>query len=258
MVELRNVQSSFEGRQILKGVSFVAQPRQITALVGASGSGKSTVLKLIMGFFQPDRGEILIEGENIVGLPERKLLQVRRKMGMVFQHSALFDSMTVAENVGFYPFYVERQPWRKVQPSVKELLGELGMADDAKKLPGELSGGMQRRVALARALIYHPQILLYDEPTTGLDPHMTSIVDELIMETNEKFGITSIVVSHDLPSVHRIADHVILLSNGESLDVGPPEELVSSSDPKVMEFTKEWRSQVEQLSQLDNNHNHQS
>ena len=255
MVELANVESSFEGRRILKGVSFVARDKKITALVGASGSGKSTVLKLIMGFFQPDSGQILIEGEDIVGLPERKLLEVRRKMGMVFQHSALFDSMTVAENVGFYPFYVEKQPWKKVRSRVMGLLRDLGMADDAHKLPGELSGGMQRRVALGRALIYHPQILLYDEPTTGLDPHMTSVVDDLITETNERFGVTSIVVSHDLPSVCRIADHVVLLSDGQSLDIGPPEGLLESSDERVIEFTREWRSQVEMLSKLENNHN---
>lgn len=244
MIEFKDVHLDFDGHEVLKGVSFHCPPRQVTAIMGPSGSGKSTALRLVMGFLQPRQGQLVVDGEDVTRLPEKSWVKVRRKMGMVFQHSALFDSLTVCQNVAFYPHFVDRQPWRKVRPQVLELLSELGLDGHADKLPEELSGGMQRRVALARSLIYRPKILLYDEPTTGLDPHMTAVVSEMIDEMNERYEVTSIVVSHDLPSIHDIADHVVLISDGQSVTVGPPSELLTSKQPAVARFADSWRQQI--------------
>ena len=247
MIEFKDVWLSFGNQEVLRGVSFHAPVEQITALAGASGSGKSTVLKLVMGFMCPDRGAIIIDGEDVSNCDERHWKEVRRKMGMVFQNSALFDSMSVLQNVGFYPHYVEGQPWGKVKRAVLDVLGEVGLVEHAHKMPDELSGGMKRRVALARSLIYRPKILLYDEPTTGLDPAIIEVVNELILEMNEKYGVTSIVVSHDLECIHAVADKVVLLSNGESRDLGPPGEMLRSRDPLVEAFTAGWRAHIREF-----------
>ncbi len=244
MIVFDDVWASYGTELVLRGVSFTADSLQITALVGPSGSGKSTCLRLIMGFLKAQRGRILIDGQDVEQLNEREWVVVRSKMGMVFQNSALFDSMTVCQNVGFYPHYVEHQPWRKVRREVMALLHELEMEEAADKLPGQLSGGMQRRVALARSLIYKPKVLLYDEPTTGLDPQMTDVVNELIREMSERYGVTSIVVSHDLPSIHAVADHVVLIDQGESLTIGKPAELLRSEEPRLKKFAAGWREQV--------------
>jgi ABC-type transporter Mla maintaining outer membrane lipid asymmetry ATPase subunit MlaF len=190
-----------------------------------------------------------VDEEDVTAIKEKRWARVRRKMGMVFQHSALFDSLTVAENVGFYPYYVDREPWKKVRGRAVELLAELGLADAANKMPEELSGGMQRRVALARALIYHPKILLYDEPTAGLDPQNSELVSHMISEANEKFGVTSVVVSHDLQCIHEISDHVVLIVAGETIEVGPPRQLFLHSDPRVASFTSVWRQQVREYAE---------
>jgi phospholipid/cholesterol/gamma-HCH transport system ATP-binding protein len=248
MIEFKDVHLSFGDTEVLQGVSFHCPPHQVTAIMGPSGSGKSTALRLVMGFLRPDQGTLLVDGEDVSSLKEKAWVRVRRKMGMVFQHSALFDSLTVCQNVAFYPHFVDKQPWRKVRPQVLELLRELGLEHDADKLPEELSGGMQRRVALARSLIYRPKILLYDEPTTGLDPHMTEVVSDLIDEMNERYEVTSVVVSHDLPSIHDIADHVVLISDGQSYTVGAPSELLTSEQPAVQRFAGSWRQQIRSYS----------
>jgi len=245
MIRFEDVWLAFGERHVLRGASFKAANGNITALLGASGSGKSTILRLLMGFLTPDRGLIMIDGEDVTGLGERQWARIRRKMGMVFQDSALFDSLSVCMNVGFYPHFVEKQPWRKVEPQVMELLREVGLEHDSRKMPGELSGGMQRRVALARGLIYRPKVLLYDEPTTGLDPGMIEVVNELILEMGEKYGVTSIVVSHDLECIHHVADHIVLLANGGATAVGDPHQLFVSDDPQVKEFTRSWRNSLE-------------
>lgn len=244
MIQFENVWAKYDTEDVLRGVSFTAQSGQITALVGPSGSGKSTALRVIIGFLKPERGRVVIDGEDVTNLAEKEWDVVRRKMGMVFQNSALFDSLTICQNVGFYPHYVEGLPWRRVRNEALKLLEELGLSGVADKLPDELSGGMQRRVALARSLIYHPKILLYDEPTTGLDPQMTEVVNELIKEMNDRYEVTSIVVSHDLPSINAIADHVVLIDEGESVTVGHPREFMSTDDPRVLKFTGSWREQI--------------
>lgn len=244
MIGFKDIWVVLHGQEILRGVSLQAQQGKITAIVGRSGSGKSTALRLMMGLIVADKGRVFIDGEDVTGLSEQAWFKVRRKMGMVFQNSALFDSMTVCQNVGFFPHFVERVPWRTVRPQAMELLAEVGMADHAHKLPGELSGGMRRRVALARSLIYRPKLLLYDEPTTGLDPQMIQVVNELIMEMNEKYGVTSVVVTHDLECVHEVADHVVLLENGEAVTVGSAHQLLVSEEPSVLAFTSNWRRSI--------------
>lgn len=244
MIEFQNVWAGYDERDVLQDVSLSCAAGKITAIVGPSGSGKSTVLRLLMGFLPARRGRMEIDGEDVSRLGEKAWVKVRRKMGMVFQHNALFDSLTIAQNVGFYPHYVERKPWGEVRPQALQMLSELGLDNVGDKLPGELSGGMQRRAALARSLIYKPKILLYDEPTTGLDPHATDVVNSLIHEMNERYKVTSVLVSHDLPSVHDMADHVVLIEEGRSITVGAPRELLQSSTPQVVKFAGHWRRQV--------------
>lgn len=248
MIQFDDVWVSYGDEQVLRGVTFRCPAQQVTAIIGPSGSGKSTVLKLLMGFICLDRGRLIVDEQEVSNCDERQWQAIRRKMGMVFQNSALFDSMTVAQNVGFYPHYVEHRPWRQVYAEVRTLLADLGLDDAENKYPAELSGGMQRRVALARSLIYKPQILLYDEPTTGLDPHMTEVVSNLIAEMADRYGITSIVVSHDLPSIHDIADHIVLIDEGEAVTVGKPGELLTSEDERVRRFTAAWRQQIHSYS----------
>jgi phospholipid/cholesterol/gamma-HCH transport system ATP-binding protein len=246
MISFEDIWVVLRRQEVLRGVNLHAGEGRITAIVGRSGSGKSTALRLMMGLLHPDRGRVLIDGENVTDLSEQEWFAVRRKMGMVFQNSALFDSLTVCQNVGFFPHFVERIPWRKVRPQAMELLAEVGMAEHAHKLPEELSGGMRRRVALARSLIYRPKLLLYDEPTTGLDPQMIKVVNELIMEMNEKYGVTSVVVTHDLECVHEVADHVVLLESGEAVTVGSAHQLLVSQEPAVLAFTSNWRRSIEE------------
>jgi phospholipid/cholesterol/gamma-HCH transport system ATP-binding protein len=246
MIGFKDIWVKFGHQDVLRGVDLRAAKGRITAIIGTSGSGKSTALRVMMGLLHPDQGRIYVDGEDVTDLSEREWLQVRRKMGMVFQNSALFDSLTVCQNVGFVPHFVEQKPWRKVLPLAMEMLGEVGLADHAHKMPGELSGGMRRRVALARSLIYRPKILLYDEPTTGLDPRMIQVVNELILEMNSKYGVTSVVVTHDLECVHEVADHVVLLENGEAVTVGEARQLLLSDDPSVQAFTSNWRRSIEE------------
>lgn len=244
MIEFENVALSFGSNEVLTDVSFSVPTGKMTAVLGPSGSGKSTVLRLIMGLIKPSAGRVIVDGEDISSMSERRLQRCRRKMGMVFQHNALFDGLSVAHNVGFYPHYVEKQPWRKVLPEVMGMLAELGIADSADKLPGQLSGGMRRRVALARCLIYHPKILLYDEPTTGLDPYMTEVVSDLIQEMNERYAVTGIMVSHDLPTVYDIAEHIVLIIGGKAVIVGGPGELLRSQHEEVISFASSWRRNI--------------
>ena len=244
MIEFENIHLSFGNNHILQNVNFSVPANQMTAVLGPSGSGKSTVLRLIMGLIKPTKGRVLVDGEDVSAMSEQRLQRARRKMGMVFQHNALFDGMSVAQNVGFYPMFVEKKPWRTVLPEVMELLEDLGLEDSADKIPAELSGGMRRRVALARSLIYHPKILLYDEPTTGLDPYMTEVVTDLIAEMNEKFSVTGIMVSHDLPTVYDIADHVVLIADGSATVVGHPRELLLSERSEVIGFASSWRKHI--------------
>jgi phospholipid/cholesterol/gamma-HCH transport system ATP-binding protein len=250
MLKLTDIHAGYGSTEILHGVSLVADERVTTAIIGSSGGGKSTLLKVIMGFLRPTSGQLIIDGVDVAHSTEHEFAEHRLKMGLVFQESALFDSLTIAENIGFFPFYREKQPWRKVILRVREMLDTLGLEGIENKYPSELSGGMRRRVALGRTLIYRPKILLYDEPTTGLDPTMINVVDEIIREMNEKFQVTSILVSHDLESVLDVAEKVFLMHEGVALDVGEPHNLLTSADPVVGQFTKSWREHVEMYRRL--------
>ncbi len=248
MIEFDKVVVRFAAHTVLDGVSFRLPAGKVSYIIGASGGGKSTILRVIMGFVKPASGKVTIDKADVTGLSEKRYSRIRKKMGMVFQGSALFDSMTVAENVAFYPVYREREKPASVAARVSEILSALGLEGTEKLYPAELSGGMRRRVALARALIYQPKILLYDEPTTGLDPLTIELVDEIIRETNDKFGITSVVVSHDMASVFETADHIVFMDAGKSFEIGGRENLLGSELPGVAEFTRSFRATADRVS----------
>ncbi len=250
MIEFDRVVVRFGKKTVLNGISFKLNAREISYFIGGSGSGKSTILKVIMGFIKPQRGIVSIDGEVVSNLSEGEYAHVRKKMGMVFQGSALFDSMSVFDNVAFYPVYREKKRVRTIAPRVSDLLERLGLKGTEKMYPSELSGGMKRRVALARALIYQPKILLYDEPTTGLDPITTELVDKIIVATNSGFDVTSVVVSHDLASVLNIADNVVFIDRGESIQLGGHDSILSCEHPAVCAFVNSFKETAKQVHTL--------
>jgi phospholipid/cholesterol/gamma-HCH transport system ATP-binding protein len=236
MIEVRDLKKSFGPQAILDGVSFCIEAGESVAIIGRSGGGKSVLLKHIIGLLQPDAGEVLIDGENIVPMTERQLLRVREKFGMVFQGAALFDSMTVAENVAFP---LERKQNLTAGEIAKRVAAALEMVDlpgTQNKKPAELSGGMRKRVGLARAIVYEPQIVLYDEPTTGLDPIVSDSIDQLIMRVRDQLKVTSIVVTHDMRSARRVGNHVLMLHDKKIYANCTPEKLFASADPVVRQF----------------------
>jgi phospholipid/cholesterol/gamma-HCH transport system ATP-binding protein len=235
-VELREVVKVFDGNQVLRGLDLTIEAGEILTILGGSGTGKSVLLKLIIGLLKPDAGQILVEGEDIVPLREEALLRVRRKIGMLFQGAALFDSLTVKENVAFSLREHTLMTDGEIRERVAEVLGLVGMKEVEGKLPVELSGGMRKRVGLARAIALTPRILLYDEPTTGLDPRNVDKINELITDLRAKLQVTSVVVTHDLQSAFRISDRVALLSEGRIAATGPPGEIEVRDDPVVQEF----------------------
>jgi len=235
-IELEGVQYSIAGRAILKGVDLAVPAGKIMSIMGASGCGKTTLLKTIIGLVRPDSGRILVEGQDLAALDERKLNEARKQMGLVFQYAALFDSLTVWENVGF-GLLRQRRPRREIDETVERLLVAVGLRRDVKDLyPNELSGGMQKRVGMARALALDPKIVLYDEPTSGLDLIMATTIDELIVSLCEQFRTTAVVVSHHLPSILRISAQVAMLSEGKIIAHGTPEQIRQTDDPIVRQF----------------------
>ncbi len=244
MVVLKDVRKSFGTTEVLKGISLVAKRKQTTVIIGGSGAGKTTLLRQIVALEQPTSGEIRIDGENIVGMKERELNRVRQKFGMVYQYAALLDSISVLDNVAFPLVEHTKLKKKEIYDKVKEKLGVLGLDETAlKKFPSELSGGMRKRVGIARALMLEPKILVYDEPTSGLDPLTSRMVDDLIEQMREHFGVTSLVISHDIASCFRIAHQAILLIRGEIVARGTPDELANGENEEAREFIK--RSQVD-------------
>jgi phospholipid/cholesterol/gamma-HCH transport system ATP-binding protein len=237
MIEGRQLKKSFGAQLVLDGVDLQIDSGESVVIIGRSGGGKSVLLKLLIALLQPDSGEVLIDGENIVGMNERQLLRIREKFGMVFQGAALFDSMTVAENVAF-PLVRKKKKYTpgEIEKRVARALEMVDLPGTQKKNPAELSGGMRKRVGLARALIYEPQIILYDEPTTGLDPIVSDSIDHLILRVRDYFKVTSVVVTHDMRSARRVGNHVFMLHEKKIYAHGTPEELFASQDPIVRQF----------------------
>ena len=236
MIKLINVCKEFNGRQVLNNINLEVQPGETMAIIGGSGSGKSTLLKLMIGLIHPTSGKILIDGQDIAAMNDDELDEVRLKMGMVFQYSALFDSMSVGENVAFG--LRERMDYseERIQAIVKEKLDLVGLPGIEDFMPGELSGGMKKRVSLARAIAVNPDIIFYDEPSSGLDPIMSGKIDELIIETQRKLKVTSLVVTHDMVSACTISDRIAMIYEGEMIAVDTPEAIMNSTDPRIKNF----------------------
>jgi phospholipid/cholesterol/gamma-HCH transport system ATP-binding protein len=237
-IRVRDLQKRFADFEVLSGIDLDVERGKINVVIGGSGAGKSVILKHLMGLLKPDAGHIWVDGEDIVPLGDYQLNRVRVKFGMLFQYAALFDSFTVEENVMFPLLeHRRRQLTRaRMREIVHDKLQALGLFNVEKKYPAELSGGMRKRVGLARAIVLEPEILYYDEPTTGLDPIATKNVDEMIADISEKLGVTSLVISHDMASTFRIGHRVSMLYKGRIIASGTPEELLHHGDPNLREF----------------------
>jgi phospholipid/cholesterol/gamma-HCH transport system ATP-binding protein len=236
MIEVRDLSKSFGTHRVLDGVSFRIESGESVTIIGASGGGKSVLLKHIIGLLMPDSGAVLIDDQDITKMNERELIRVRRKFGMVFQMAALFDSMTVEDNVSFVLRRERQMSAKEISQKVAEVLDMVELNGTQKKKPAELSGGMRKRVGLARAIVYQPSILLYDEPTTGLDPVVSDSIDKLIMRVSKQLKVTSVVVTHDMRSASRVGKHILMLHKGKLYAHGTPEEIFSSKDPVVHQF----------------------
>ncbi len=235
-VEVRDLHRSFGDNHVLRGVSLDIPQHTVTLIVGGSGCGKTVLLRHLIGLLQPDRGEVLIDGDDITRLSERRLMPLRRRFGLVFQSSALFNSMTVEENVGLGLREQRRHTRGEIRDIVAEKLEMVDLADCQRKMPSDLSGGMRKRVAIARALTLDPEIFLYDEPTTGLDPPMATAIDALIAELAERLRRTTVVVTHDLVSIFSIAHQVAMIHEGRIVFRGTPAEMERESQEVVQRF----------------------
>ncbi len=236
MIEVTNLKKSFEEHPVLEGVSFSIAKGDSVVIIGRSGCGKSVLIKHMIGLLMPDSGEVRIGGELLTGKNERELLRIRRRFGMLFQSAALFDSLTVEDNVAFLLRREGKMTQGQIQKRVDEVLEVVELPRTQKKKPSELSGGMKKRVGLARAIVYKPEILLYDEPTTGLDPVVSDSIDQLIVRVSEQLHVTSVVVTHDIRSMRRVGKRIIMLAQGLVYVEGSPEEIFSSRDPLVHRF----------------------
>jgi phospholipid/cholesterol/gamma-HCH transport system ATP-binding protein len=239
MIEIIDLHTSFGSNKVLQGINLTINKGESLAIIGKSGSGKSVLLKNIVGLLEPDQGEVKIEGKNISSLSKKELYEVRKKFGFLFQGAALFDSMTVEENISL-PLVENNQAItkEKIDSIVEDKLNLVGLPGTQKLKPSELSGGMKKRVGLARALVTDPDYILYDEPTTGLDPIMSDSIDELIRSLSDKLDVTSIVVTHDMVSVRNTADRVAMVHNGKIYFTGTPQELLDSDDQVAVNFIR--------------------
>ena len=236
VIELKQVRYLADSASVLDGVNLTVNRGEVVGVMGRSGTGKTTLLRLIMGLAFPAEGQVLVGGENVSALSERDLERLRLSMGMVFQGAALFDSMTVAENVAFALVEHRRARGEDLAGRVRKLLEMVGMVGAEAKLPAELSGGMRKRVGIARALALEPEVVLYDEPTAGLDPISAANIDHLVVRLRDQLGVTSVLVSHDVQSLRRVCDRVALLHHGKFIATGTPSELENSADPAVKQF----------------------
>ena len=240
MISVQDLWKSFGDNHVLTGIDLDIEEGSTCVILGGSGSGKTVLMKHMIGLLKPDKGKVIVDGEDIVPLDEQELERVRRKFGMVFQGAALFDSMTVYENVAFALREHSNLSEEQIRAKVREKLGIVGLRDVEEKYPADLSGGMRKRVGLARAIALEPKIVLYDEPTTGLDPITTDYVDEMIVTAKKELGVTSVVISHDIASSFKVADQVAFLYEGKIVAHGPPAELRNSQHPGLKHFLAMW------------------
>lgn len=236
MIRVRNLVKGFDGTKVLDGVTFTAEKGKITVIMGGSGGGKSTLLRCLIGALRVDSGEIWIGDKEITRLREVEMNEVRKRFGMCFQNGALFNSMTVGENVALPIREHTRLAEHVISIMVKMKLELVGLRDAENLMPSQISGGMAKRVAVARALALDPEIVFYDEPSAGLDPIVRAVIDELMMDLSNKLGITSVVITHELGSAFKIADHMVMLYKGQVVAEGTPEEIQNSDDPVINQF----------------------
>ncbi len=236
MIEVCQLRKSFGSHLILHDVTFRVESGESVAIIGRSGGGKSVLLKHLIGLLIPDSGKVLIDGDDLCGLDERQLLRIRQKFGMVFQGAALFDSMSVAENVSFALRRQRKLSDAEIRKKVAQALEVVELSGIEAKRPSELSGGMRKRVGLARAIIYEPQIVLYDEPTTGLDPVVSDSIDQLMMRVRDTLKVTTVVVTHDMRTARRLGQKILMLYDKRIYATGTPEEIFASTDPVVHRF----------------------
>ncbi len=235
-IRVVNLHKSFGENCVLRGVNLEIHQGESMVVIGGSGSGKTVLIKCIIGLMRPDKGEIYVDGTEITSLTDKELNEVRKKFGMLFQWGALFDSMTVWENVGFGLKYHKKLNDEEVRRIASEKLALVGLKNVEDLMPSELSGGMKKRVSLARAIAMEPEILLYDEPTTGIDPIMADAINELIIQMKKKLNVTSITITHDMKSAYKIGDRIAMLFKGRIIEVGTPEEIKNSRNPIVKQF----------------------
>lgn len=264
MIEIIDLHKSFGGHRVLCGVNLKIETGETMVIIGRSGCGKSVLLKHIMGIMKPDSGKILIDSVNVFDVGDDEINHFRMQIGMLFQGSALFDSLTVKENVGFSLYEHTHLPESEIDGRVKEKLRLVGLSGIEDLIPAELSGGMKKRVGLARAICTEPKIVLYDEPTTGLDPIMADAINDLILRMQKRLRITSIVVTHDMTSAYKVGTRIAMLYNGNIVGVGTPDEIRNSQDPLIKQFIsgsargpitiEENRDRYGY--EVENNHNH--
>jgi phospholipid/cholesterol/gamma-HCH transport system ATP-binding protein len=236
MIKVIDLWKRFDNLEVLRGVNIEVYEGETFVIIGQSGVGKSVFLKLIIGLLKPDQGKIFVQGHEVTAMTERELNKLRIQFGMVFQYAALFDSLNVFENVAFGLMEHTDLDDEHITARVKECLRLVGLEGVEEKMPAELSGGMKKRVAIARAIALNPKIILYDEPTAGLDPVVASSINKLIKELKEKTGATSIVVTHDMKSAYEVGDRITMLYQGQFIEVGTPDEIMNTHNPVVRQF----------------------
>lgn len=237
-IDLVDLHKAFDEKEILKGFSLTIEDGRTTAVIGGSGAGKSVLLKHIVGLLRPDRGEVWVDDENVSRLDQASVYRLRRKVGFVFQFAALFDSMTIAENVGMGLRRVEGMRDVEIDERVQECLERVELEGFGERYPSELSGGQRKRVGVARAIATEPKYILYDEPTTGLDPLTKAVIDELIMRMADELDVTGVVITHDMDSAFRISDRIAMLYDGRNRFEGTPDEIRATDDPVVRGFVE--------------------
>ncbi len=236
VIRLVGVEKALGEQPVLDGLNLAIPRGKVTTIIGKSGGGKSVLLKHLIGLMRPDRGQVLVEGTDITRLGARELNEVRKKFAMLFQGAALFDSLSVFDNVAFPLREKTKLKEAEIERKVLDMLEQVGLTGMGHKFPAELSGGMRKRAGLARALVMGPEIILFDEPTTGLDPLLARTIHDLIIETQRRFGFTAVMVSHEIPEIFGISDYVAMLLDGKIVEMAPPEQFQRTQNPAVREF----------------------